>query len=81
MTIAEMFGQSGILAILGMAVVFSFLVILIIAMNLVARLVRAAGWDGDILPSAAPAGSAAAADPAVAAAITAAVAEHRKTNA
>jgi oxaloacetate decarboxylase gamma subunit len=34
MTITEMLGQSGILTLLGMGVVFFFLIILILAMNL-----------------------------------------------
>lgn len=34
MTISQMLGQSGILTLLGMGVVFSFLLILILAMNL-----------------------------------------------
>ena len=45
MTIAEMLGQSGILTLLGMGVVFSFLIILIGAMNLLRIVVHAAGWD------------------------------------
>ena len=79
MTIADMFGQSAILSLLGMAVVFAFLIILIIAVDLVAKLIRAAGWDDDVRPAAAA--SAANPDSAVAAAISAAVSEHRKTNA
>lgn len=85
MTIAEMFGQSGILALLGMGIVFSFLIILIVFMTLVAKTIRALGWDADVqAPKLAPAVAAAGGstnDAAVAAAITAAVSEHRKTNA
>jgi oxaloacetate decarboxylase gamma subunit len=84
MTIVEMFGQSGILSLLGMGVVFLFLIILIISVTLVAKLVKAMKWDGDVtapkttnLPSSASSSDSAA----VTAAITAAVSEHRKTNA
>jgi len=45
MTIAEMLGQSGILTLLGMAVVFSFLIILICAMNLLRICIHATGLD------------------------------------
>ena len=45
MTIAEMFDQSLILTLLGMGVVFSFLVILICFMNLLRVVVHAFGWD------------------------------------
>ena len=45
MTIAEMLNQSIILTLLGMGVVFSFLIILIGFMNLLRVVVHAAGWD------------------------------------
>jgi oxaloacetate decarboxylase gamma subunit len=45
MTIPEMLGQSGILTILGMGVVFAFLVILIVCMKLVEILVKVSGAD------------------------------------
>jgi oxaloacetate decarboxylase gamma subunit len=85
MTIAEMFGQSGILALLGMGVVFSFLIILIVFMTLVAKIIHALGWDADVqAPKQVPAAAAAGAstdNAAVIAAVTAAVNEHRKNNA
>lgn len=84
MTIAEMFGQSGILSLLGMGVVFAFLIILIVFMTLVANLIRALGWDSDVqAPKQVPAVAAAgvANNSAVVAAVTAAVTEHRKQNA
>jgi oxaloacetate decarboxylase gamma subunit len=82
MTIIEMFGQSGVLAFLGMAVVFSFLIILIASMTLVAKLISALGWDADVKKPAAAAPSAGASSPnaAVVAAVGAAVNEYRKTN-
>ena len=88
MTIVEMFGQSAILSLLGMAVVFAFLIILIISVNLVAKLVKTMGWDDDVTApkaayvSSAPVRSAVLPGAAeVTAAITAAVSEHRKNNA
>ena len=45
MTIAEMLNQSIILTLLGMCVVFSFLVIMIICMNGLRIFVHAAGLD------------------------------------
>ncbi len=85
MTIAEMFGQSAFIALLGMGIVFSFLIILIVFITLVAKLVKAMGWDADVrTPSAAGAAGAssggAAGSAAVVAAIGAAVNEYRKSN-
>jgi oxaloacetate decarboxylase gamma subunit len=79
MTIAEMFGQSGILALLGMGIVISFLLILIAFMTLVAKAIQALGWDKESEPaqvSAAPA-RAAGTNSAVMAAISAAVKQYR----
>lgn len=45
MRIAEMLNQSIILTLLGMGVVFGFLIILIGFMNLLRIVVHAAGWD------------------------------------
>jgi oxaloacetate decarboxylase gamma subunit len=84
MTIIEMLGQSGVLTLLGMSIVFGFLIILIISITLAGKVIHALGWDKD---AGGPAGAAAgkgpakaAAKTAVAAAITAAVNEYRKTN-
>ncbi len=74
MTIPEMLSQSGILTILGMGVVFSFLIILIVFMKLVAFMVKAFGWDKEEAvenPAAPTVGS--GQDQAVIAAIAAAV--------
>jgi oxaloacetate decarboxylase gamma subunit len=77
-----MLGQSGVLTLLGMGIVFSFLVILIISVILVGKVIHALGADKDVTnpPPAksggAPAGGASGA--AVTAAITAAVTEYRK---
>jgi oxaloacetate decarboxylase gamma subunit len=91
MTILEMFGQSGVLMLLGMAVVFLFLIILVVAITLAGRVIHAAGWDkeaatvssgganeaGGTLPRS---GFRVQAQPAgaVVAAITAAVTAHKK---
>ncbi|MDR2245741.1 MAG: OadG family protein [Treponema sp.] len=86
MTIVEMLGQSGVLTLLGMSVVFGFLVIMIISISLASKVVHALGWDkaaGESAGQGAAAGAVpakAAAKTAVAAAITAAVTEYRKTN-
>lgn len=45
MTIAEMLNQSLVLTLLGMCVVFSFLIILIISMNVLRAAVHAAKLD------------------------------------
>ncbi|HON14063.1 MAG TPA: OadG family protein [Treponema sp.] len=84
MTIAEMFGQSGVLTLLGMGVVFGFLIILVLFMNLVAWIIKALRWDIDAQEGqsaqASPAAAAAGNSAAVVAAISAAVNEYRKTN-
>ncbi|MDR2661862.1 MAG: OadG family protein [Treponema sp.] len=81
MTIADMLGQSGVLSLLGMGVVFGFLIIMVIAVTLAGKTIHALGADKDISrspkPSAGPGGT--AQTTAVAAAITAAVTEYRKT--
>ncbi|MDR2370530.1 MAG: OadG family protein [Treponema sp.] len=79
MTIAQMLGQSGYLTVLGMGIVFLFLVILIAAITLVGKLLQAlgAGADAGEAPKAsAPAGGASN-NAAVTAAISAAVTEYR----
>jgi oxaloacetate decarboxylase gamma subunit len=82
MTIADMLGQSGVLTLLGMGIVFSFLLILIISVIIVGKVIHALGADKDVTnpapakSSGAPAGGASGA--AVTAAITAAVTEYRK---
>jgi oxaloacetate decarboxylase gamma subunit len=81
MTIAEMLEQSGVLTLLGMGVVFSFLIILIISVTLVGKVIRTLGLDKDAgaAPKTVSAGpSPAARTGAVTAAISAAVTEYRK---
>jgi oxaloacetate decarboxylase gamma subunit len=78
-----MLGQSGVLTILGMSVVFGFLAVMIICVSLMGKIIHAIGADKDVIPAAAPA-SAPEGNPAysgaVTAAITAAVTEYKKDN-
>jgi oxaloacetate decarboxylase gamma subunit len=76
-----MLEQSSVLTLLGMGIVFSFLVILIISVTLVGKFIHAIGADKDVTQPAKPAvnGGGAAKATAVTAAITAAITEYRKT--
>jgi oxaloacetate decarboxylase gamma subunit len=84
MTIVDMLGQSTVLTLLGMGIVFSFLIILVISVTVVGKIIHAlgAGKDAGAPPAAGTGGSGGGAGKttAVAAAITAAVTEYRKTN-
>jgi oxaloacetate decarboxylase gamma subunit len=78
-----MLGQSGVLTLLGMAVVFGFLIIMIISISLVGKLIHALGADKDVMTppkTAAPQGGSKAGGGAVTAAISAAVNEYQKKN-
>ena len=77
MTIMEMLGQSGILTVLGMAVVFAFLWIMIIFVNLTGRVIKKLGLDKDV-QEATPFVSETSASQEVTAAIVAAVNEYQK---
>ena len=86
MTIMDMLGQSGVLTVLGMGIVFGFLVIMVIAVTLMGKIVHALGADKDVTQPQKPhiggqavAGTSAAKSTAVAAAITAAITEYQKT--
>ena len=78
MTIVEMLGQSGVLTLLGMGVVFGFLVIMIIAVTAVGRIIHALGMDKDVAGGAGAPQAAATAGAEITAAITGAVSEYRK---
>jgi oxaloacetate decarboxylase gamma subunit len=82
MTIMEMLGQSGILTVLGMGIVFSFLAILIVCVTLLGKLVHAMKWDKDVTDTkpAAPARPSSNNNAAVTAAISAAVNQYQKDN-
>jgi oxaloacetate decarboxylase gamma subunit len=80
MTIADMLGQSGVLTLLGMGIVFSFLIIMIIAVTLTGKIIHALRLDKDLDAPAPKTGTGGVVKAsAVAAAITAAVAEYQKT--
>jgi oxaloacetate decarboxylase gamma subunit len=76
LTIFEMLEQSMILTVLGMLVVFVFLWIMIILVNLTGKAIHNMGLDKDLKES--PVSSRAGTPPQVIAAIGAAVKEHRK---
>ena len=80
MTIMVMLQQSGILTVLGMAVVFVFLWIMIVCVNLTAKLIHKLGWDKDIEQSKhhPPQKSGGTVSPEITAAISAAVMEYQK---
>ena len=65
MSIGEMLGQSAVLTLLGMCVVFSFLIILIGCMNLLRAFVKAKGWDKEEKAEVSSAPVAAASAPSV----------------
>ena len=77
MTITEMLGQSGLLTLLGMSVVFCFIIILIICMTLLHALVHALKLDKEEpakdTPMASTPAASAVDDGAIVAAIAAAV--------
>jgi oxaloacetate decarboxylase gamma subunit len=82
MTIMVMLGQSGVLTVLGMSVVFSFLIILIFAITGVGKIINALKLNKELMVQAiAPVTSAVSGNGAsVTAAISAAVNEYRKSN-
>ena len=79
MTIVEMLGQSGVLTLLGMGVVFSFLIIMIISISIVGKLVQALGMDKDLMkPAAVTAPQAERSNAELVAVISSAINEYRK---
>ena len=79
MTILEMLGQSGILSLLGMGIVFGFLIIMIIAITVVGKAIQSLTKDQPAVTSTGAATPAASGNNAsVTAAISAAVNEYRK---
>ncbi|MFP3040432.1 OadG family protein [Treponema primitia] len=79
MTIVDMLEQSSVLTLLGMGIVFSFLVILIISVTLMGKFIHAIGADKDVTKLAKPAAADTAKATVVTAVITAAITEYRKT--
>ncbi|MDR0386427.1 MAG: OadG family protein [Treponema sp.] len=79
MNILEMLEQSAILTVLGMAVVFIFLWIMIVCVNLAGKAIHKLGLDKDIQqPPAVSQAPRTGPSPQVTAAIGAAVSEYRK---
>jgi oxaloacetate decarboxylase gamma subunit len=80
MTIFTMLEQSAILTVLGMLVVFVFLWLMIICVNVVGKLISGMGWDKDVYPqkSETPKNTGGTIAPKVTAVISAAVTEYRK---
>lgn len=85
MTVLEMFSQSGILTLLGMGVVFFFLIIMILAMIALHAVVHALKWDAEpageqpvAAPSPSPSVSVPAEDSGVVVAAIAAVLKDKK---
>ena len=78
MTIIEMLGQSGILTLLGMGVVFTFLVIMVVMISQMGRII--AKKEMKTAPASdSSTASQADTDNSITAAITAAITEYRKS--
>jgi oxaloacetate decarboxylase gamma subunit len=78
MTIDQMFNQSGVLALLGMSVVFCFLIILIAVISMAGRFIHSLGLDRDLSAKTVTAPVTGGIDGAVVAAISGALKAHRK---
>jgi oxaloacetate decarboxylase gamma subunit len=81
MTIVQMLEQSGVLTLLGMGIVFGFLIILVISVSLTGKVIRSLGMNKDAGAAPGPTSpgpSRVAKTTAVTAAISAAVTEYRK---
>jgi oxaloacetate decarboxylase gamma subunit len=80
MTIFDMLEQSGVLTLLGMGIVFSFLVLMIIAVTIVGKIIHALGMDkeAEVKSGSTTAGLTSGQSGEVTAAISAAVNEYRK---
>ena len=82
MTITEMLQQSMILTVLGMAVVFVFLWLMVFCVNITAKVIHKLGLDKDIEQPVyqPPRKTGGTASPEIIAAITAAITEYQKEN-
>ena len=82
MTIMEMLGQSGVLAVLGMSMVFGFLIIMIISITVVGKIMQASGAGNEVPAPVQVAAASTALDnnASVTAVISAAVMTYRKSN-
>ena len=78
MTIMEMLGQSGVLTLLGIGVVFGFLFILVLTISLLGKIIRIKGTDTELTTASAASSLPAATDEKqITAAITAALKQYR----
>jgi oxaloacetate decarboxylase gamma subunit len=77
MTILDMLGQSGVLTILGMGVVFSFLLIMVVCISMVGKIINVPDLDRNAVPVASTVQETGN-NAAVTAAISAAVTQYRK---
>jgi oxaloacetate decarboxylase gamma subunit len=87
MTIAVMLEQSGVITLLGMGIVFGFLVVMIICISTLGKVIHALGLDKDVAslgisPTRAivPVGNSTGNNGVINAVIAAAVTEYRKTH-
>jgi oxaloacetate decarboxylase gamma subunit len=84
MTIAQMLGQSGMMAAIGMGIVFSFLIVLVIVVTLTGKFIQTLGLDKDSQAEVAGRGKSVAAavnQSAIVAAIGVAVTQYQKDEA
>ena len=80
MTISDMLEQSGILTILGMGVVFGFLIIMVVVISCVGKIIKNMELEKDLKPAVSTVSRPAGNNDAVTAAISAAVNQYRKNN-
>ena len=87
MTILDMLGQSAVLTVLGMGIVFGFLIIMVVCVSIMGKIIQGLGGNKGAAQTAAPslqAGFAGTAEAgksaALAAAISAAVTQYQKDN-
>jgi len=80
MTIFDMLEQSGVLTLLGMSIVFGFLVIMVITISCVGKVIKKFGFDKDLKAAVSAAPRPAGNNDAVTAAISAAVNQYQKNN-
>jgi len=80
MTITEMLEQSGVLTVLGMSVVFSFLIILIFAITGVGKIIGALKLNKGLIMAGQSVSAVSGDVASVTAAISAAVSQYRKSN-
>jgi oxaloacetate decarboxylase gamma subunit len=84
MTITDMLGQSAVLTVLGMGVVFGFLIIMVVCVSVMGKIIQGLGGNKAVAPAPSLQAGFAGADTgksaAVTAAIAAAVTQYQKDN-